>query len=255
MVDSKDNHPDPPEKSPVSPARPSQPLVGFMTNAEWSELLAHTDGLIRELERLPYPHVKEQVFTLLVAIDTIHREALRRLVRLFKEGLLEQVVTDPAIHTLMDFYDLLPPGAKPPDEQRAKIVFTTGPVKPRPESKDKPRIKRPRWIPVSMKQDALPSGAVRSFLADERHILLCRAGESLFAVEALCLQDGSSLAGGTLSKYTLACPHHAGCYYDVRDGARIAGSGRLECFPVKEGEEGRILVGLDMDFSPLRPSF
>jgi len=38
----------------------------------------------------------------------LHREALHRLVRLFKERVLEQVATDPAIRTLLEMYDLLP---------------------------------------------------------------------------------------------------------------------------------------------------
>ena len=42
------------------------------------------------------------------AIDALHREALHRLVRLFKERVLEQVATDPAIRTLLEMYDLLP---------------------------------------------------------------------------------------------------------------------------------------------------
>lgn len=248
MAESNGNSPEPPEDAP-------QPLIGFMSNAEWNELLAEADALVRDLEQTSYPNVKDQVFALLAAIDSIHREALRRLVRLFKEGVLEKVVTDPAIHTLMELYDLLPPGVKEGDEQRAKIIFTTSPAKARPAEYGKPKPRYPRWIPVPANTDEMPNGAVKDCQVEDRHVLLCRAQESLFAVDVHCLQDGSSLAGGTLSKFTLTCPHHAGCYYDVRDGARIAHTGRLECFPVKEGEGGRILVGLDMDFNPLRPSF
>ena len=255
MNESKDITPNPKEIPSDSRAGPFQHLVGFMTNEEWNELLDHADTLVRELEQVPYPNVKEQVFELLAAIDTIHREALRRLVRLFKEGVLETVVTDPAIHTLMELYDLLPRGAKEGDEQRAKIVFTTNQAKSRPDTVAKPKTKYARWIPIATSGDGPTNGTVQACLAEERHLLLCRAGGTLFAMDASCLQDGSSLAGGTLSKYTLTCPHHVGCYYDVRDGARIAGSGRLECFPVRESEEGRVLVGLDMDFNPLRPSF
>lgn len=255
MGESKSSPATPPESTPDPPAGPPQPLVGFMTNAEWSELLSRTDALVRELEQAPYPNVKEQVFALLAAIDTIHREPLRRLVRLFKEGVLEKVVTDPAIHTLMELYDLLPPGVEEDDEQRAKIVFTTNRAKPPTDAPQRPKPRYPRWIPVTTRSDDLPSGGVKGCKAEERLILLCRAGNALFALDALCLQDGSPMTGGTLSKYTLTCPQHPGCYYDVRDGARVAGSGRLECFPVKEGEEGRILIGLDVDFSPLRPSF
>lgn len=240
---------------PEPPPDPPQPLTGFMTNSQWSELLGEADGLLREMEELPFPNVKEQVFALLATIDTIHREALRRLVRLFKDGVLEKVVTDPAIHTLMELYDLLPPGAKEGDEQRAKILFTTSPAKAPPASQKKPKPKYPHWVPVLPCGDDVSGAAVKECQVEDRRIVLCRTGDDLFALDALCLQDGSSLAGGTLSKYTLSCPHHAGCYYDIRDGARIAGSGRLDCFPVKKNEGGRILVGIDMDFNPRRPSF
>ena len=75
-----------------------QPLIGFMSNEEWERLLVQVSAQIGEMEKLPFPEVRDKVFELLAGIDSIHREALRRLVRLFKEGVMEQVVTDPAIH-------------------------------------------------------------------------------------------------------------------------------------------------------------
>ena len=53
----------------------------------------------------------------------------------------------------------------------------------------------------------------------------------------------------------LACPNHPGCYYDVRQGTRIGGSEKIVCYPVKVDEDDRVLVGLDMDFTPDLPSF
>ena len=96
------------------PAKPApdpeiaQALVGFMSNDDWDLLLADVNRRIESMEELPAGDVKLQVFELLQGVDAIHREALRRLVRLFKEGVLEKVVSDPAIHTLMELYDLLP---------------------------------------------------------------------------------------------------------------------------------------------------
>lgn len=245
------SHGDPPEPALKSP----QQLVGFMTNAEWDELLAETDARIQALEKLPYPQVKEQVFELLANIDVIHREGLRRLVRLFKEGVMEQVVTDPAIHTLMELYDLLPARPKEVDEQRAKIVFTTVPSKKVVASQAKPEPKYPRWVPLAEGAEDIADGAISACDAHDRRILLCRVGGSLFALDDRCVQDGSPLVGATLSKFTLSCPHHSGCYYDVRDGARVAAPGRLECFPVKRNASGRILIGIDIDFEPRRPAF
>ena len=77
-----------------------------------TDVLSADAAAFTEMEELPLPEVKDKVFELLAGIDTIHREGLWRLVRLFKEGVLEQVVTDPAIHNLMELYDLLPPEAE-----------------------------------------------------------------------------------------------------------------------------------------------
>ena len=87
----------------------NQERVGFMTNSGWDSLLVQVNQQIEEFENHPLPEVKDKVFSLLESIDLIHRESLGRLVSLFKEGVLEQVVSDPPIHTLMELYDLLPP--------------------------------------------------------------------------------------------------------------------------------------------------
>ncbi len=248
MQDQDDN-------SQTPPADPPQQLTGFMTNAEWTELLGQADAHLLQMEELPYPNVKEQVFALLGTIDTIHREALRRLVRLFKEGVLEKVVTDPAIHTLMELYDLLPPEAKPVDAQRAKVIFTSTRSKASAAVHEKPKPKYPHWVPVAPSVADVSGGAVIECQAGEHIVVVCCAGDDLFALDARCLQDGASLAGGKLTKFNLTCPQHSGCYYDIRDGSRIAGTGRLECFSVKQNEVGRILVGIDMEFIPRRPAF
>ena len=70
----------------------------------------------------------EQVLTLLQGIDTIHREALHRLVRLFKEGVLEQVITDPAIYTLMELYDFIT------ESTRRSSFFPNIPIKVIPKA-------------------------------------------------------------------------------------------------------------------------
>ena len=101
----------------------SQPLVGFMSNDDWDALLARLNGLIQTLEELPSGEVKSAVFETLEGVDALHREALRRLVRLFKEGVLEKVVSDPAIHTLMELYDLLPDEIEEPAAQKQKSYY------------------------------------------------------------------------------------------------------------------------------------
>ncbi|MCH9765517.1 MAG: Rieske 2Fe-2S domain-containing protein, partial [Alphaproteobacteria bacterium] len=247
----------PPQQLPENP----QQLVNFMTNEEWYELLGQVDALVREMDDLPYPNVKEKIFTLLAGIDTIHRESLGRLVRLFKQGVLEKVVTDPTIHTLMELYDLLPPEVeqaegKKVDEQLAKIQLATGPGKgasvpthPQEVQKQSPS-KYPHWVPVLQQRDDLLAGAVKNCQVEDHSILLCRVEDSYFAVAAACAEDNTLMADGELNKYTLTCPNHPGCYYDVRNGGRMAGTAKIECYPVKQDDNGRVLVGMGMPFEP-----
>lgn len=232
------------------PQGPDQALVGFMPNEEWDALLAGVNERIERLEALADGDTRQQVFELLNGIDALHREALRRLVRLFKDGVLEQVVTDPAIHTLMELYDLLPESAAP------KAKFPTIPIRA-VAAAPPPPVRYPHWVPVLAHRDDLaPSGLHDDLTIDGAPLLLARRGaDEWFALDAACPVDGASLRGAQLSGYTLSCPQHAGCHYDIRNGARIGGGAGIACHPVRVEADGRVLVGLDMDFTPALPSF
>ncbi len=235
-------------------AESAQTLVGFMSNDDWDALLANVNGLIEQMDRLPAGEVKTAVFEVLDGIDAIHREALRRLVRLFKEGVLDKVVSDPAIHTLMELYDLLPQPLEEPAAEKPKHKFPTIPIKTVHVAPSvKPRY--PHWVPVLNQVDDLVSGTAKEFVVDDIPMALCRREDQFFALESLCARDQSSMRGATLSGYTLTCPNHSGCHYDVRQGTRIGGGEKIACFPVKQDENGRLLVGLDMDFTPSLPGF
>ena len=231
-----------------------QPLVGLLSNDDWDALLVHVNGLIQQMEDLPAGSVRDRVFDLLQGIDTIHRESLRRLVRLFKEGVLEKVISDPAIHTLMDLYDLLPEGAGVPEEEARspKPAFPTIPIKSVRAVPGAPS-RYPHWVPIPPGE--VVTGKPRELTIDGHPIVVCRRDDQLFALESRCAQDGASLGAATLSRFTLTCPNHVGCHYDVRQGTRIGGGGAIHCYPVKLDEGGRVLVGLDMDFKPDIPSF
>ena len=241
----------------TSPLGDAQPLLGFMPNDEWDALLDGVNHLVQQMEALPAGDTRDQVFRLLDGIDAIHREALRRLVRLFKEGVLDKVISDPAIHTLMELYDLLPESA-PPSAQDApsKSRFPTIPIRAVPATPvaahSPPRY--PHWLPVLSREAEIAPGGVVEAQADGLAILLCRRGDAWFALESRCARDGASLRGATLSGYTLSCPHHQGCHYDVRQGSPIGGGDGIACFPVRSDENGRVLVGLDMDFTPSLPA-
>lgn len=235
------------------PSGDEQPLLGFVSNDEWDALIGEVNQLVQQMEALPEGEVKSSVFRLLDGIDAIHREALRRLVRLFKEGVIEKVITDPAIHTLMELYDLLP--AELPDQAPAKPRFSTIPIRVVPAASPVP-TRYPHWVPVLAQRDELHSGSVRvDIVANDLALLLARRDDRLFALTAHCPVDDAPLRGATLSGFTLSCPSHAGCHYDVRNGQRIGGGQALVCYPVKVDDQGRVLVGLDMDFVPDLPSF
>lgn len=230
-----------------------QGLVGFVTNDEWDALLADVNARVEAVESWPDDAARHQVLELLNGVDAIHREALRRLVRLFKDGVLEQVVTDPAIRTLMELYDLLPKQPAAEAEAEAKPAFRTIPIR---AARAASGTRYPHWVPVLAHADELPAGELRTNLAvDGQPLLLARRADDWFALDAACPVDGSPLLGATATGYTLSCPQHAGCHYDLRNGARIGGGAPIECHPVRIDDEGRVLVGLDMPFKPSLPSF
>ncbi len=233
-----------------------QPLLGFLSNDDWDALLAHVNDLIERMENLPAGEVRDRMFELLNGIDTIHREALHRLVRLFAEGVLEKVVSDPAIHTLMELYDLLPPEteALEPVELKRKSAFPTIPIKPVRMNPPAP-VRYPHWVPVPKSESELMPGAVKEIKVEESVVVLCRRDDQVFALESRCARDGASLGQATLTGYTLNCPNHAGCYYDIRQGSPLGGGEKIACYPVKLDADGRLLIGLDMDFIPNLPSF
>ena len=234
------------------PAAADQPLLGFLSNDAWEALLADLNERIEYMEALAEGEPKQKVFALLNGIDAVHREALHRLVRLFKEGVLEKVVSDPAIHTLMELYDLLPESAvrAPP-----KPVFPTIPIRALRAAPPPAPLRYPHWVPALAQCDELPSGALRDIALDGLPLLLARRDDQWFALDASCPVDGASLQGANWSGYTLSCPNHAGCHYDIRNGARVGGGVGLTCHPVKTDDQGRVLVGFDMDFTPVLPSF
>ncbi|RUM52066.1 MAG: hypothetical protein DSY87_07820 [Methylococcus sp.] len=250
---------DPKQKDNNDHPENSQQLVGFMSTAGWDGLLAQVNAQLEEMEQLPLPEVKDKVFELLAGIDAIHREALRRLVSVFKEGVLEKVVTDPAIHTLMELYDLLPPEVEAkPVAANKKNTFMGIPIQvvstPAPEQAPV-RQRYPHWVPALTAGHDLAPGCVTEVNVDNYRILICRVEDEFFAVASRCAQDGASLALASLSRYVLNCHQHNGCYYDVRQGTRIAGKGEIDCYPVRHEDDGRVMVGIDMDFTPNLPAF
>ncbi len=253
------------ESAPAADDNAPQALVDFMENEAWEALVADVGVSLEALDQLPDSETKAQVYALLQGIDAIHREALHRLVRLFKEGVLEKVITDPAIHTLMELYDLLPAAETGQTPQVGSGSSKGIPIKvlgpapaPAPASTPGPAVPAaviPHWVPALADQAELDTGACLIRVLDGQTLLLCRVDGKVFALDARCAVDGAPLVQPQLERYTLVCPVHPGCYYDIRQGSRMGGGTGLRCHPVQVDRDGRVLVGFGMPFVPELPSF
>lgn len=230
-----------------------QPLTGYHTNEEWDALLERARERLERVESLDDGATRTAVFELLDDLDSIHREALHRLVRLFKEGVLEQVATDPAIHTLLELYDLLP--AEQHEARPVPIRFYRKNESPIGASTPlrEPRSPLPHWQPVASAPIEVPVGAILLAGDDATPIALTRVQGVVFAVSSRCAQDGALIDHAQVRHYTLVCPHHQGCYYDVRTGKRLAGEGTLTPFTVRAPEGGPVAVGIGMPYQHAVP--
>ena len=97
--------------------------------------------------------------------------------------MLEQVITDPPIHTLMQLYDIVPT----PDEEEVgtvKINFPDIPIKVVQSPTQKPKSLYPHWIPALQHRDELEPGKVVELLLDEHPVLLCRVVDVFFALDS-----------------------------------------------------------------------
>lgn len=226
-----------------------QPLLGFRTNQEWQELVGQASAMIESLEAMRDDDLRAQVFQALESIDAIHREALHRLVRLFKQGVLEQVVTDPAIRTLMGMYDLLPP-----EQPGCAKVWDFMPEPDKTPVAAAIPDDPPHWTPAPLVR---PPGDGEALVCDfdEGPVLVAAVRGEVFAAEARCWHHGAPMLTGRLSNYTWICPHGEACIYDIRSGARLGGGPGLVCLPVQRDERGRLMVGFGIPFEPRLPAF
>lgn len=247
------NDPSPPRLRET--AEEPHALIGFRTNGEWTDLLAQTAALIGALDAIEDEGARKAVFDALEGIDAIHREAMHRLVRLFKEGVLAQVVTDPAIKTLMGMYDLLPE----PEPGCAKVwdflpESDTGarPVDEPVTTQRYPDL--PHWSPAPT-TGALREGEALICHMEEGTYILAREDGRTYAFSAECEVHGAPMIDGRIDRLSWICPEGPGCVYDIRNGARLGGGPGLDCRPVKSDAAGRFLIGFAMPFEPKMPAF
>jgi nitrite reductase/ring-hydroxylating ferredoxin subunit len=232
-----------------------------LTDEQFQAALQQLDLLVREFELLPLPQVQAKVFEMLQVIDGIHREGVSRLVSLLQAGgagdLLEQATADPAVRTLLLFYDLAPPGTlpaellpasaavngtPPPSAQPGAFISLnkielTPPGAPTPGAK----LKKPHFEAVARLED-LPPGAILAVATGNTRLLLANVAGAIYAVGELCPGTDLPLAFAALEDERLICAWHNEVY-DVRNGRCLDPAGRddnprLPVYPVaiKAGE-------------------
>ena len=237
------------------------PLADYRSNEEWQDLVAQTGSLLAALDNIKDEDAKAQVFAALEGIDSVHREALHRLVKLFKEGVLEQVITDPAINTLMGMYDLIPPDGdtdKPsaqPAQQSAAQAISFYPTGELPVFSDTLRSNEPaHWSPAPL-ADTPKEGTAFICEMEEGALLITSIEGRDVALDATCPTHGKQMTNGTLDGLSWICPHGPGCAYDLRNGAKLGGGAALQCYVTRTDSQGRLMIGFGVPFEPIMPSF
>jgi len=244
---------DTPPQSDVSSETTPHPLADYRSNEEWQDLVAQTGAQLAALDDINDEEIKAQVFSALAGIDTLHREALHRLVKLFKEGVLEQVITDPAINTLMGMYDLIPPDADSGEPVAQAVSFyPTGEL---PVFQDTlPSNEPAHWSPAPL-TDSLDENAAFICQMEEGVLLIAKVEDRHVALDAVCPTHGEQMTNGTLDGLSWICPHGPGCTYDLRNGARLGGGTGLQCYTTRTDSHGRLMIGFGVPFEPIMSSF
>lgn len=193
------------------------------------------DALVREFEALPFPEVREMVFALLAAVDTVHRGGLGRLTAFLRErgqgALLDEAAREPLIGDLLALYDLAPaPELVAPSRAalagRANGAAATPPVPGfiplgaiRPAAQLRPRP--PAMTPVMPLADLPPETLIHREVGDAQLLLVGLGGE-LRATRGNCPGSMAPLHLGQFRPPILVCPWHNDAF-DLRTGERIDG--------------------------------
>jgi len=92
--------------------------------------------------------------------------------------------------------------------------------------------------------DQVPQGAAVQYLADDTPVVLCRAGEAVYALGFACPYHPVPLDGSRVEGTSLVCRWY-GAVFDVRTGATVrpARVPPLRSFPVAV-RDGRVWVDL-----------
>ena len=73
-----------------------------------------------------------------------------------------------------------------------------------------------KFVPVAKVSDLKP-GTMKSFVVENRHILLAMVADKYYAADNKCPHMGADLSLGRLEGSVLTCPRH-GSQFDLTDG-------------------------------------
>ena len=220
-----------------------------MDDFEYDQLVLLINESVDKLENLPDSGIKTDFFELLKKFDLLHREGIFRILTLIETkapSLATDLKKDFVIQTLLMLYEFAEP------EEAPKPVINNGsfiPVDQIGVSKtpDYESPKMPIWIPVVNVKELKP-GIIKSKRTEDVNVLVCQFEEEIYVLKNECLDSILPLDKGKLEGAYILCPWH-GCKYDVRTGEIQNGSGlKLETFPVRVSDKGRISVGLNVAF-------
>jgi nitrite reductase (NADH) small subunit len=90
----------------------------------------------------------------------------------------------------------------------------------------------------------VPLGEGRNFDVEGTVVTVFRTrGGEVFATEPRCPHRQGPLADGLLGGTLLVCPLHERTF-DLRTGVSVAGDCQVRTYPVREAEDGRIMLAL-----------
>lgn len=219
----------------------SKEALPRLDDSSFEKLAQHIQTLLEQVESLPFPKVQDDLFELLNCLDSLHREALMRLIELIEAKapqLKRDMADDYAIQSLMMLYSFVP------EENQQSSVSNSSTFIPLEQIELAPAIQMPVWIPGGAVEDLRPN-SIRGQMFENENVLLCRVDDQIVALHNACLDSVLPLDRGALNGHELSCPWH-GCRYDVRSGEILNGSGlKLASYPVKV-ENGRFWVGFNI---------
>ena len=220
------------------------------------------------LDELPDDAAREAMFGLLEAIDTLHRDALGRMLAVVQDltgpSVLDGLNRDPVVRSLLELYDLLPPegesqdvaaqvAAAPPVADPVLVAGDHVPERelaaPSPPERtvraaagDRRPLRRPRWVTIAQVEE-LREGHLRTVRPEGTALLLIRLSGEFYAYADGCPPESMlTLQLSAVDGVEIVCPWH-GCRYDGRTGRRTDGEGRLAVFPVAV-QDGEVRIAL-----------